>query len=241
MRMRAGLIFGVLGLLGASPARADVPIPLESVYDPVLPHEVPGNRPGVCTIKYYNLCSGWFWLWSAGVAGDEDGVVFDFPAECSTIPGEECVNTGFWWYWRYTHPGYGYTVTYRMYDVDGAFCKAGSPLGEFCGEDPVERWNHYSGLGASLGERVAITASWDVGAIPFLVTDAPAKNEQVECAEASPIAHSFWYGGPGYPLCPPSAFEDQAGPCNILMDATFSCEETAIEPASWGAIKTLFR
>jgi len=82
---------------------------------------------------------------------------------------------------------------------------------------------------------------WDKGVLPWLITDSAAKNHQVGCAPPPEEARSWAYGGPGYAFCPPIPFQDQTGFCNILMDAAFSCEETSVEPASWGAIKALFR
>jgi hypothetical protein len=190
---------------------------------------------------YYNICSAWIWVWGWGALGDEAGVVFDLPTACEKIPGELCANLEFWWYWRYTYPGYGYTVTYYLYPADSSLCKAGPRIGFLEGQDPVERWNHYDGLGATRNDMVALTASLDRGGGPYLATDNNVRNQQAGCAPVPTEVHSVYYGDYVTQYCPPQVWEDRLGPVNILMDATFSCGETSIEQASWGAIKKLFR
>ncbi|MBM3321572.1 MAG: hypothetical protein FJY73_12985 [Candidatus Eisenbacteria bacterium] len=238
MGARITAILVVLILAGA--ASAEPRIPFQEIRDEVVPHGGESLRLDACSVAYYNTCSGWVWVWSWGYA-EEAGVVFDLPSECGKTPGTPCTNAGFWWYWRYTLPGYNYTVTYRMYAVNSLFYKIGDPLGSLSHQDPVERWNYYPGLGATESDLVALTAMPDWGGYPFLITDNNAKNQQVGCAPVPSEQHTVYYGNWYDPYDPPEPLLDGLGFVNILMDATFSCEETSIEPASWGAIKTLFR
>ena len=236
--VRVGGILAIAGWCAA--ASADLPRRWE--MSGVVPHIQDAGSRNVCSIVYYNLCSGYHWLWGWGTMGEEAGVVFDLPAGCDKVPGTECTNLGFWWYWLWAHPGYNYTVTYRMFQSDSQFCKAGPAIGTLAGQDPVDRWNYYPGLGATQEDVVVLTASLDRGGYPLLVTDNNVKNQEKGCAPATTVAHSMYYGIEGeWEYCPPQTFTDQLGPVNLLMDATFSCEETSTEPASWGAIKTLFR
>jgi len=235
---RITAILVVLILAGAASAKPR--IPFQEIRDEVVPHGGESLRLDACSVAYYNTCSGWVYLWAWSCA-DEAGVVFDLPSECGKTPGAPCTNEGFWWYWRYTHPGYTYTVSYRLYPVDSSYCKAGPPIGSLNRQDPIERWNYYAGLGTTKSDLVALTAVMDWGGRPYLITDNNSKNQEIGCAPIPTVAYSMYYGEEGFPYCPPQTFGDQLGPVNILMDATFSCEETSIEPASWGAIKTLFR
>jgi len=235
---RITAILVVLILAGAASAKPR--IPFQEIRDEVVPHGGESLRLDACSVAYYNTCSGWVYLWAWSCA-DEAGVVFDLPSECGKTPGAPCTNEGFWWYWRYTHPGYTYTVSYRLYPVDSSYCKAGPPIGSLNRQDPIERWNYYAGLGTTESDLVALTAVMDWGGRPYLITDNSSKNQEIGCAPIPTVAYSMYYGEEGFPYCPPQTFGDQLGPVNILMDATFSCEETSIEPASWGAIKTLFR
>jgi len=122
------------------------------------------------------------------------------------------------------------------------FCRIDPPLVELAGEDPVNGWNHYSGFGEFTEDQVAVTAAWAGGPYPWLITDATSENVEAGCSTPPATPHSFWYGSPAEGFeCPPVPWEDEVGYCNILMDATFSCEMTSTEPTSWGAVKNLFR
>ncbi|MBM3321352.1 MAG: hypothetical protein FJY73_11820 [Candidatus Eisenbacteria bacterium] len=237
MAVRVGVVLAIAGCCAT--AFADLPRRWE--MSGVVPHVQDAGSRNVCPIVYYNICSGYRWTWAWGMAGEEAGVVFDLPAECDKVQGTECTNLGFWWYWIQTQPGYNYTVTYRLFRADSQFCKAGPPIGTLSRQDPVERWNYYPGLGATQDDVVGLSASLDWGGRPYLVTDNNVKNQQKGCAPVPTVAHSMHYGTVWEQYCPPQPLTDQLGFVNILMDATFSCEETSIEPASWGAIKTLFR
>jgi hypothetical protein len=238
----------VLSLGFALSARADIPNrPSVPVKEAVSPHDR-GAASGTCSIVYYNLCSGWLWVWSGWEPGDEVGVVFDLPADCGALPNEVCTNTEFWWYWRYTSPGWGYTITFNLYRVDEDGCKVGASLATIAGYDPSGA--HYPGPlvfpeVVDLTGRVAIAATWDKGTLPHLATDNNAKNlaAPVLCPGYSPSpVHSFFYGGPSAPYCPPLDFQDSHGPVQILMDASFECHPgTGTAESSWSAVKTLFR
>ncbi|MBM3321636.1 MAG: hypothetical protein FJY73_13320 [Candidatus Eisenbacteria bacterium] len=237
MAVGVGVVLAIVGWCAA--VSADLPGRWE--MSGVVPHAEDAVGRNVCPIVYYNICSGYHWAWGWGAPTEEAGVVFDLPAKCDKVPGTECTNLGFWWYWIQTQPGYNYTVTYRLFRTDSQFCKAGSAIGTLARQDPVERWNYYPGLGSTEDDVVVLTASLDWGGRPYLVTDNNQKNQEKGCAPATTVARSMYYGVAWNPYCPPQTFADQLGPVNLLMDPTFSCEETSIEPASWGAIKALFR
>lgn len=208
-----------------------------------------GAASGSCSIVYYNLCSRWLWVWSDWNQGDEVGVVFDLPADCGALPNEVCTNTEFWWYWRYTTPGWGYTITFNLYQVNEEGCKVGASLATIPRYDPFGEHGPPGPIVfpevVDLTGRVAITATWDKGTLPRLATDNNAKNlaAPVLCPGYSPSpAHSFFYGGPSAPYCPPLPFEDAHGPVQILMDASFECRPViGTAESSWSAVKTLFR
>jgi hypothetical protein len=202
------------------------------------------STPGIddnCSLAYYDICSGWIWVWSGGGSVEENGVVFDLATDCGRTPGATCANTGFWWYWRYTAPGYGWTVTYRLYELDSSYCKTGAAVGVLANRDPVERWNHLEGLGATPGDFACIAGAIDNGTLPYLVTDNGVRNEAASCNPEPAEAHSVWYEGPGSGYCPQFPFYDESGPVNILMDADFSCSPTGTEETTWSSLKLLFR
>jgi hypothetical protein len=178
--------------------------------------------------------------------GDEVGVIFDLPLDCGKQPGETCVNTGFWWYWRYTAPARAF-INYNMYNVDAQGCKQGAPLGTLTYVSPTERWNHYPGLGGPISsDHVAIIASWDYLLwLPYLATDNNVHNlaDPANCPGYVPhnAIHSVAWKWHETTYCPPSPFSDAAGPVEIIMEASFSCGPVATEPESWTGVKQLFR
>jgi hypothetical protein len=197
-------------------------------------HHVRGRPPETCSIAYYELCSGWIWTWSGYQV--QYAVVFDLPNDCGKQAGQLCTNTGFWWYWRYTNPGYQIPVTYSLYAADSALCRVGAPIGTLPDQDPIERWNAYPGLGSTTSDFVAIVAI--SASFPMVATDNTTKNQAIGCAPIPTAVHSV-LGFVSY--CPPTAMEDGLGPCNLLVDGEFYCAATTVELSSWGAIKTLFR
>ncbi|RPJ43891.1 MAG: hypothetical protein EHM19_07805 [Candidatus Latescibacterota bacterium] len=243
---QAILLLAALTLLLAAAAFADVPNrPRAALNEAIAPHATGGSR-NYCSIIYYNLCSGWLWTYSGFAAGDEVGVSFDMPADCGMYPGEIVTNYSFWWYWRYTAPGWGYTITYRMYDLDAQLCKVGSPIYVIAGQDPTERWNYYPGFGMCWEPQVAITATYDKGGLPRFATD---NNDASYSAPngcpgfvIGPI-HSHYWGGLATQYCPPQYFADNYGAVDCLMDALFDTYlwDSTKQPSSWTAVKSLFR
>jgi len=187
------------------------------------------------------MCSGWLYslLPSAGYIF---GVIFDLPEVCNGVPGGPCENTSFSWRWYDTKPGYGFTVTYAMYEVDSLGCMVGDALGFLADQDPSEGWNTYPGFGNIGVDRVSITVRFNQAVHPWLLMDDPDSNEEVGCASPPDTTMSVNYGHIDYIDCPPHFLQSPLQyPINIIMDANFSCETTSTEPTSWGAVKRLFR
>lgn len=195
---------------------------------------------GLCTVEYYNLCSGYFWSW-AGTG--HWGVVFDLPADIGIGSGGFCENTSFWWYWRYTNPGYQSKVDFSIYELDSSLCVLLPPVAVLLNQDPIEGWNMYRGFGGFDATHVAIVMNYPIGSWPPVITDNAARNNQDGCASPPDVWHSAYFGEfAADEECPPAPFGDATGYCNIVMGAAFSCEgSSSTEPSSWGAVKSLFR
>ncbi|NNE08572.1 MAG: hypothetical protein HKN20_08420 [Gemmatimonadetes bacterium] len=240
--MKKLLLVSLLSLAIAAVAMADVPNrPYQA--DQETAQLAAGGGSNACTIVYYNFCSGWIWLYSGFAQGDEAAVVYDLAADCS---GGPCCHTGGFWYWRYTTPGYGFTVSYDLYDVDcNTYCRVGASLGSLAGQDPVERWNFVPGLGCATSDCVAVVATFDKGTLPYIATDNNESNAVggPACAGVGVgLGSSVFYGNPGATAyCPPQAFADALGPVDIAAVAFFDCQKTATEDASWSDVKGLFR
>ncbi|RPJ45392.1 MAG: hypothetical protein EHM19_05465 [Candidatus Latescibacterota bacterium] len=242
--MKKLLLVGLLALAVVASAFADVPNrPMTAANEAIAPYGT-GGATGFCSIVYYNLCSGWLWTYSGFAAGDEPGVAFDMPTDCGKLAGETCVNNVFWWYWRYTTPGWGYTITYKMYNLDAQLCKLGAPVGVLAAQDPTERWNTGSVPGVATTDWLALTATYDKGGLPRFATDN--NNASVAAPVACPgwvigPLHTLYWGGTLTQYCPPQYFADGIGAVDALMDAGFTCSPTAVEDASWTGVKSLFR
>ena len=244
--MKKLLLVSLLTLGLAFAVSADVNKPSQAIQDTELtPHGSQGGGAGSCSLIYYDICSGWIWIYSGWGAGDQIGVAFDLPAGCGKLAGEHCCNTGLWWYWRYTAPGYGFSVSYGLYNTDATLCLAGQ-TGGFAGLDPTERWNFTAGLGCVTSDVATITATWDKGTLPYAATDNNVSNSVggPACAGVPinpPTSFAYYIAAGPTTYCPPAYFADALGPIEFLMDAGFVCGGTATEEASWGEIKSLFQ
>ena len=239
--MKKLLLVSFLVLAFAGGAVAD--ISKTAIQEAVLPHSE-GGATGYCSISYYNLCSGWLWIFSGWAYGDMAGVVFDLPGDCGKLPGESCTNTHFWWYWRYTLPTRGYAVSYDLYEVDTEMCLTTS-VGSIAYHAPIERWNYYDGLGTVTGDKAAIVATWIGGTLPYLPTEHNTENAAapIACPGFVPdIGRSYRWGNEYTSVyCPPYHIAHD-NYVDIIMDAGFDCETpTSTEETSWGGIKDLFR
>lgn len=223
-------------------ASADIPDrPRTAVQEAIAPHGGQGARD-FCSVVYYDYCSGWIWIYSGWAADDRAGVVFDLPTDCGFLSGASVWNTHFWWYWRYTQPNRGFSVSYDLYEVDGNGCLIEPPVGSLDHYEPVERWNRMDGLGSVSTSKAALVATWDSGALPYFVTDNNGKNYAAPGAcpgFAVRPPHTYRFGDGTTTYCPPVYFADGWGPVQCLMDAGWDAP-TGTEAASWSAIKKMF-
>ena len=80
-----------------------------------------------CTFRlsYYNVCTGWAWVWSGWEPGDQFGMVLG-PLY------ETCDNRYFYFSSILAPdpapPGYGYTGTIALYNSNSSGCTVGAPL-----------------------------------------------------------------------------------------------------------------
>ncbi|MBN1826173.1 MAG: hypothetical protein JW958_07900 [Candidatus Eisenbacteria bacterium] len=241
--MRKLLLIAFLTVAFAAAANAD--FQREAMQEAIVPHG-DGAATGFCSIIYYNLCAGWLWTWTGWGPGDEVGVYFDLPVDCGKLAGEGCDNLGSWWYWRYTLPTYEYYVVVDLWELDATYCKT-SYVGGAAPIDPLERWNHYDGLGCVDADYVALIMTWVKGTLPRFcstnnVANIAAPNPCAGFVVPTVPGHTFYWGGPVTQYCPPQYLADGLGPSEGFVDASFDCQPgIATENTSWGAVKDLFR
>jgi hypothetical protein len=247
--MRAGLAF-VAVLLLSHPGSG-----LER-YSARHSDPLPGTEwaPSSCSssVSYFNVCSGWVWVWSGFEPGERIGTIFEVDAEgCELGPHLYTSNT----YVMIPIPsGYGYTGSQSIYAVDANGCLEEPPL-QSQPFAPVDTgWQIYV-WGTTLPEspnRFALVI--ETGPTPDsplgLVSDRPSgpPGGQPDCGMCYPetrYAYSRQYGTQGAPLCPPTPIVD--GVCSaewlVVLAGYFNPveEPVSLSQKSWSQIKALYR
>jgi hypothetical protein len=250
--MKKTLLMTVIAALGlacvALPALAVEPFLLkESLGDSPGGAPVPcvaaSNINGNCAnYRWYNFCSGYIWLYSAWVAGDEVGQEFNSTDAMPCVaPGNIVKRTIT--YFRNTVPNYNQFVDVLL--------NADNAPGDGCPDaiiaadlslDPALRWN-CSNFGTAIPAGVSalvVSQRHHGGTGPTFATDGargagPA--HQVQCP--LPVPHSFYYGV-GRTQClgiigPLGTYDNW--PIWLVVDnGVISTENT-----SWGKIKGLYQ
>ena len=195
-----------------------------------------------CTVQYYNICTGWVWLWSPWGDGDRVGTAF---ADC----GDQCALDSSFMFFRSAAPaGYGFTGTAAVYAVDANECPTGAPIASQA-LLPVSNWNLVAWGGVAVPDNFIVSyefaASQGLPNPMSIGTGHPAAGPTGPqacgaCYPTTRVTHSFAWGTAASPVCPGSVFND--GVCNaeLMFDAAMSCT-VSIEDQSWGAVKNLYR
>lgn len=221
---------------------------LEALGPPVLLKESRGGlagAPGGCPLvpslagdcanyRWYNLCSGYIWLYATGGRGEYVGTQFGGPEQPCVAPGNvvERMIT----YWRNVVPNYNQTVdVFLDGDSDGNGCPDGV-LASHINLDRGLRWN-CSSVNTVIPSGVfhSIVRLGRDGGTPTLVTDGPFSDR----CDPLGVPRSFYYGI-NLSLCiawrGPTSRHD-----NFLSWLIVDAAPTGTRGASWGEIKGLFR
>lgn len=200
-----------------------------------------------CQIVYYNLCTGWIWVWSQWEGTDRFGVWFS-----SCCPGnfETHQLLDSFIYFRTGSPsGYGFTGALDVWTADAQGCPTGAPLHTepFL---PTDGWNQISWYANPIDVSgsdfvVTVTTGNYTGGNPMTVaTDHPSAGPTgpTACGTCFPttrVNRSFYYGTASSPNCPGVALPDICAPA-FLWDVDLACT-TPVETRSWGRIKELYK
>jgi hypothetical protein len=243
--MRKALLVTVIAALGlaclALPALAVEAARLKETRG-----DAPGGAPVPCVAtaningtcgnyRWYNFCSGYIWIYSAWVAGDEVGEEFNSADAMPCVaPGNVVKRTIT--YFRNTIPNYNQLVDVILNADAGA--GDGCPdavIAQDLGLDPALRWN-CSNFGAAIpaGVTALVVSQRHYGGTgPTFATDGA-----VEALCPEPAPHSFYYGV-GRTQClaivgPLGTYDNW--PIWLVIDGG-----TATENTSWGKIKGLYQ
>jgi hypothetical protein len=194
-----------------------------------------------CSLAYFNICTGWVWVWSGWDSEERVGVVFD---PCCSHAVLEAASV----YVLYgAPPGYGFTGVINVQEADAEGCPVGPPL---VGAFFLPTHGGWYELRTNLPVQGRFLVSVMCGALTAEVgfaSDRPAAGPTgpAACGFCYPVdrpTHSATYGRLGSPLCPGLPLYD--GVCNaeLLWTASLRCDAAfALESRSWSSIKGLYK
>jgi hypothetical protein len=195
------------------------------------------------TIRYYNNCTGWVWVWSGWSAGETMGVHFD---PCG---GPAYLNVSWALTFSGVPSGYGFTGTIAVYG--GHNCAAPLLASQPYLPPVTSGWNATRWGGLPLTPNFALLISWGgVSGItnstglasdhPFAGPTGPTACGR--CFPSSRASHSRYYGVSGA-YCP-SGTTLSDGLCDVefMIDVNVKgCLPISVGDESWGKIKGLYR
>ncbi len=215
---------------GAGPGPWGQPCPLSTVVN------------GTCgNYRWFNVCSGYIWLYSGWKAGEGVGVLFGGPQQPCVDGGSCDENTQLKrviYYFRNAQPGYPDSDRRVRLSLDTDQDGDGCP--EFTiasiAIEPSERWNCWELGGCGVPDRVIARQVQLTDHGPSFATDGPHAEE---CAPTG-APQSFYYGING------SVCQPWVGPAgrrdNFLIWLIYDNLgwPDSVEPTTWGRIKGLF-
>jgi hypothetical protein len=203
------------------------------------------NAGATCRISYYNICTGWVWVWSGFGDGGRVGTVFN--SCCGAGQSASLLQTSI--FVATSSPsGYGFTGSIAVHNTDANDCPVGAPLAsQPLLPTSVFQISLWGGLPVPNEFVVVVTMQEDQG-LPnpgSLGTDHPAAGPTGPqacgtCYPANRVNHSFAYGSASSPVCPGSTFNDGICDSQLFWDADLACG-VGVESSTWGQIKGLYR
>ncbi len=203
---------------------------------------------GTCRVSYYNICTGWVWIWSGWSAGQTVGLVIP-----SCIPENQpgylqATNV---YAWSGAPSGYGFTGTVRISVADKSGCPgrilASTPLLPTTGSN-TQHWN----LLFPFGETWVLTyehSSQTARPDPIIwATDHPAAGATgpaacgTVCYPPTRTTFSYLFGTEDEVLCPGSSLADDT--CKVEWlgwgIGVFGVP-IHVDSESWAKVKELYR
>jgi hypothetical protein len=191
------------------------------------------------TIRYYNNCTGWVWVWSGWSPGESFGVNFD-TGPCQL----RALNTSWALTFSGIPSGYGYTGTIEVRDGN---CTAPLLAAQPFLPPVTSGWNATAWGGVPVSQNFAVNVIWQgpgpnstafASDHPFAGPTGPTACGT--CFPTTRVSNSRYYGVGGT-YCP-SGTTLSDGLCDIefMMDVNVKCV-VSVEEQSWGQIKNLYK
>jgi len=192
-----------------------------------------------CSLVYYNVCTGWIWLWSSSLSLERLGVAFRTCCDDARLETMEA-------YFTTPAPsGWGYTGTFDVVATDSDGCPVGAPLATRP-HLPTAGWNRIE-WSTSVPRDFALRFTTPGSCCQYApaITDHPSAGPTGPaacgaCYATTRATRSFRWGTPTQPLCPGEPFFD--GTCNaeLLWEAHLLCS-SHVGGSTWGRTKALYR
>lgn len=193
------------------------------------------STDGSCAnYRWYNLCSGYLWIYGDWACGEAVGVQFGGPEQPCVAPGNVVKRAIT--YYRNVRAGYGTVDVHIDADDNGDGCPDAT-LASDLDLDPGLRWNCSEFNVCIPSGFVIIRTHLDGGGEPTLATDGPFS----EACDPIGVPRSFYYGINGSACIPwqgPTSRYDNFL-CWLIVDSG-DCS-TSTESTSWGRLKGLYR
>ncbi|MGQ0720610.1 MAG: hypothetical protein ACT4PE_03425 [Candidatus Eiseniibacteriota bacterium] len=193
------------------------------------------------TLRYFNTCTGWLWVWSGWANGEALGVCVD---GCGPAPGP--TNLAATWALTFTPQpsGYGFTGTISVQDRCDCTGNvlASQPWLPIFGFTP-HVWNIYVPAAFLIHINWAAPAGFTNGSA--IASDHPAVGPTgpQSCGICFPLnraVHSKYFGVGGA-YCPGTVLSDGICAVEFAIDIGLKFCRISVEEASWGQIKSLYQ
>jgi hypothetical protein len=194
-----------------------------------------------CTIRYYNNCIGWLWVWKGWSPGERHATVFE-----SCCQNAQLELTSHLVFEGVAHGGWGFTGTIGVFEADASDCATGPPIAQRPWLAPHTSWYSHT-WNVAVPSRFMVQVNWGAPAgltdPAGMSSDRPAGGPTGPqalglCFPSSRTVHSYHWQ-PGDFSCPGPVENDGVGDVEWLAEARLACP-VHTTPRSWGRIKTLY-
>jgi hypothetical protein len=238
LSLRFALIGAVTALAGAAVALERIPAPA-----PSLERDAPWRQSTQVSLSYYNLCTGWTWIWEDYYEETGWGVVFDPGEDLQTLVGTWEFNAADGFNRGYTS---GIVAVYQL-DSGGV---PETPAIASRPHFPTIGWSYHAwNLPVDGPVFVFFQATPYFFASP--VTDHPAAGPDGSppaCGTCYPTTRESRSHRVDLPVgsnWPGQPFDDGTCEAELVWDAVFSPEATStpegVQQESWGRLRNMYR